>query len=125
MEKDNREYRLLVIEDNAGDFLLIEEYLEDYMLQPVVVQAISARNAASIIADTSEKFDIILLDLSLPDKSGEELIRFVLDLADGIPVLVLTGYTDMTFSIKSLSLGADDYLLKDELTSITLYKSIH
>jgi PAS domain S-box-containing protein len=47
-----------------------------------------------------------------------------MELCLNIPVIVLTGYADFTFGVKSLSLGISDYLLKDELTSISLYKSI-
>src|SRR6202000_1221748 len=69
-------------------------------------------------------FDVILLDLPLPDKTGLPLINEVVTLSPGIPVIVLTGYTDIAFSVKSLALGIADYLLKDELTTMMLYKSI-
>src|SRR5690606_13627853 len=62
--------------------------------------------------------------LSLPDKSGQSLLDEILPLAHPIPVIVLTGYSDIEFGIKSLSLGIADYLLKDELTATSLYKSI-
>jgi signal transduction histidine kinase len=47
-----------------------------------------------------------------------------MSICDNTPVIVLTGYDDSDFGLKSLSLGISDYLLKDELTSLTLYKSI-
>ena len=69
-------------------------------------------------------FDVILLDLSLPDRTGEPLIKDIVEYCAGVPVIVLTGYTDFDFGVKSLSLGISDYLLKDELTALSLYKSI-
>jgi PAS domain S-box-containing protein len=64
------------------------------------------------------------LDLTLPDKSGTELIADVIAISADCPVIVLTGYSNAAFGIKSLSLGISDYLLKDELSSPPLYKSI-
>lgn len=124
MRKDNKGYHILIIEDSLGDFVLIEEYLLDYMLNPTLIHARSFQEAKSIIGVSENKFDVIFLDLSLPDLSGEKLIIDVLDLANGTPIVALTGFSDLEFSLRSLALGVSDYLLKDELTPIILYKSI-
>jgi len=52
------------------------------------------------------------------------VVNLSLNLAGFAPVIVLTGYSNLEFSIESLSAGVSDYLLKDELTSTLLYKSI-
>jgi len=65
-----------------------------------------------------------LLDLSLPDKKGHELVTEMLKLAPVCPVIILTGYADVDFSINSIAKGISDYLLKDDLNSTSLYKSI-
>jgi len=117
-------YQVLVIEDNLGDFTLVEEFLSD---QPEVFTLLNAKSfneAAIILAAGIQKFDMILLDLSLPDKNGLELIDEMVVLSTDVPVIVLTGYTDTRFGMKSLSLGISDYLLKDDLTAVMLYKSI-
>ena len=67
---------------------------------------------------------MILLDLSLPDNSGQNLVVEILKIACSIPVIILTGYTGINFSIKSISMGVSDYLVKDDLNPIALYKSI-
>lgn len=124
MDKDRNLYKILVIEDNPGDFALIEEFLDDQMQTPQVWQATNFREGKHIITEEKLDLDVILLDLSLPDKSGENLIMDIISISGGIPIVVLTGYPDISFSVKSLSLGVSDYLLKDELSAASLYKSI-
>lgn len=124
MKKDDKKYHILIVEDNFGDFVLIEEYLLDYILNPTLIHARSFQEAKTILEDSENTFDVIFLDLSLPDLSGERLIIEMLEISLLIPVLALTGLSDLDFSLKSLSLGVSDYLLKDELTPIILYKSI-
>ncbi|MEO6638224.1 MAG: response regulator, partial [Ginsengibacter sp.] len=123
MLKNNYPANILVVEDNAGDFALVENYLE-HEVMPVIVQAKNFGQASSILLAGDVHFDVILLDLTLPDNGGEKLITDIISLSDGCPVIVLTGYTDVEFGIKSLSLGVADYLIKDEINSSSLYKSI-
>jgi len=122
MIKDKKAYRVLVIEDNPGDFVIVEHFLEEQIVDPVIVQAGSFKQASEILAKTS--FDVILLDLSLPDQSGQDLIIKMLDVALSCPIIILTGFADIEFSIKSISTGILDYLFKDDLNPTILYKSI-
>jgi len=124
MKRDFKSYTILVIEDNSGDFVLIQDYLEESMVSPLILCAKTYKEAVTYIHESDNNFDVILLDLSLPDNQGEKLIVDVLTLAPSVPVIALTGFADIDFGIKSLSLGISDYLLKDELTSMTLYKSV-
>ncbi len=124
MRKDIKLYNFLVVEDNLGDYFLIEEYLAENILAPDVRRAESFEEAKKILLNDAEAFDVIFLDLSLPDLSGEQLIIQVVEMAAGCPVIALTGFSDLEFSIVSLSLGVSDYLLKDDLTPTILYKSI-
>lgn len=124
-KKDLRRYNLLVIEDNPGDFMLIEDYVMEYFHLPNLVSARSLSEAKKIMtAESSPKFDLIMLDLTLPDGDGTGLITQIVDVCPECPIIVLTGYSDFEFSVKSLALGVSDYLLKDELTPSSLYKSI-
>jgi len=123
MNKEDRLLRLLVIEDNSGDLLLIEDFLFEKISNPDIQEA-RTFNEAKVLLEGGNHYDAILLDLSLPDKSGESLLEEILPISKSIPVIVLTGYSDIGFGIKSLSLGVADYLLKDELTATSLLKSI-
>lgn len=123
--KDIKPYRILVVEDNPGDFTLVEDYILEYLTNPVVINSPDFNQAKQLLTGAdSQAFDIIFLDLSLPDKQGEELIKEMLTLCQGCPVVVLTGFTDINFSVKSLAMGISDYLLKDDLNPMSVYKSI-
>lgn len=124
MQKDSRPIHILVVEDNVGDFVLVEEFLLDVFENPELTHVTMFSEAKELISDSSFSFDIILLDLSLPDHHGDPLIEAILNLTTNTPVIILTGYTDLSFSIKSLSKGISDYLLKDDLSPTLLYKSI-
>ncbi|MEO5563635.1 MAG: response regulator, partial [Chitinophagaceae bacterium] len=124
MTRDKKPYRILIIEDNPGDFIIVDDLLRDQIFNPFIRHAVDYKQAVAILAEPDIVFDIILLDLSLPDKSGQSLINEMLFIAPSYPIIILTGYTDIEFSIKSISQGIYDYLLKDDLNSISLYKSI-
>lgn len=123
MTVNNKIESVLVIEDNSGDFVLIEEYLIESFASAKIVNAKSLKEAKKLI-QSHQKFDVVLLDLSLPDSSGNKSSEKILSLIDGPPVIVLTGFSSKDVDIQSLSLGISDYLLKDELTPRVLAKSI-
>lgn len=124
MNFDLEEYTILLIEDNAGDRLLIEDYLEDNISRLKLITKESFQDSIATLENDSISLDVILLDLSLPDKTGEELLISIINKTKNTPIIVLTGYTNFEFGLHSLSLGISDYLLKDEITPSSLYKSI-
>ncbi len=124
MIKDNKPYNILVVEDNPGDFALVEDYLYDEIVAPNIIQAESFKEAVDHYLNSKNGFDIILLDLSLRDKNGDDLVMEMLKIAPACPIIILSGYADIDFSIKSITKGVTDYLLKDELNANILYRSI-
>jgi signal transduction histidine kinase len=124
MNMEGSAYQILVVEDNPGDFTLVEDFIFEHIEAPVIVQAKLFKQAKEILTEAGHGYTIVLLDLSLPDHGGEPLIHEMVELCGNIPLIVLTGYIDFAFGVKSLSLGVSDYLLKDDLTAMTLYKSM-
>ncbi len=102
-------FDLLLIEDNNTDALLIQSHIEkstDFNLQ--IVQQLSQ----ALECLNSQSFDVILLDLNLPDAFGlEGLIKLRHHLRK-IPIVVLTGVDDKELGIMALQRGAQDYLIK-------------
>jgi PAS domain S-box-containing protein len=122
--KDKKQIEILVVEDNQGDFTLIQDYLEERFLSPKIIWAKNFKIAQSILVNIEFKADLVLLDLTLPDKSGRDLINHVIPLCHAVPLVILTGYSDIDFGITLLSLGVSDYLIKDELNAASLHKSV-
>lgn len=123
MIAENLHFKILVIEDNPGDFFLIKEYILENFENPVIHHATTHSECEKIL-QTENDFQVILLDLSLPDGNGDDLIQRVIRLANDVPVIVLTGFSNKEFGYKSLSYGVSDYLQKDELQSSQLHKSV-
>ncbi len=114
--------KVLVIEDNYGDFLIIRDYLEEKVESLNISHANRFEQAYSILSENV--FDVILLDLTLPDKTGETLIEQIVEIANITPVIILTGFTNVQFSVRALSLKVSDYLVKDDINASALIKSI-
>jgi len=123
MTMSKKYFNFLVVEDNPGDFTLVEDFLREEFTNPTIVHAANFKIAAQILQSEEDVFDLILLDLTLPDESGQNLITEMLQIAS-CPIIILTGYADIDFSINSISQGILDYLLKDDLNATMLYKSI-
>src|SRR5450432_3234239 len=105
MIKDKKSYRILVMEDNPGDLAIVEDLLAEQISDPVIVHAGNFRQASAILSAADALFDVILLDLTLADKSGQDLVTAMLQVASLCPIIILTGYVDIDFSIKSISQG--------------------
>lgn len=116
---------ILVIEDNEGDFVLIEDYLIEAFKTVQIKRFETFSDFSGFTNQQTELgFNLLLLDLNLPDLSGIALIESVLSLNTQIPIIIMTGYADLSLAKKSLKLGVDDFLIKDEVTPSTLYKNI-
>lgn len=121
----NTKLNILVIEDHLGDYILIEDYLNEEHLNISLTRAARFSEAKELLIH-KHNFDVVLLDLSLPDAdNNEDLVTSVVALAPKIPVIVLTGFADKDFGVKTLNLGISDYLLKDDLNAAQLSKSIY
>jgi signal transduction histidine kinase/DNA-binding NarL/FixJ family response regulator len=118
----NHVLKILLVEDSEGDFFLVHEYLKEVYSDVEIDHCWRLSEAKNKLKDAH--FDIILLDLTLPDSNGQESIKEIMELVNGSPLVVLTGYADKNFAIDTMQLGVQDYLIKDEVTPNILFKSI-
>jgi len=123
MSKETNSYRILVIEDNPGDYFLLEQNLQLSKLR--VEKTFHAENmatATALVKDNS--FDIAMLDLTLPDSTGVDSVITLNRLLPKTPIIVLSGLSTIEIATKSISLGAQDYLMKGEFDEKLLAKSV-
>lgn len=114
--------RILLFEYCAADADLVAEYLDHIDLNFNI--SIVKRLADGIHLLDQNRFDVILLDLSLPDSRGIDSLRSVTKVASEAVIIVLTGADEEELSLEALQVGAQDYLYKDRLNEEILGRSI-
>jgi PAS domain S-box-containing protein len=124
MNKDDKTYSILVVEDNLTDSNRIEQLLMQLDFDLEIKSAKNFEEASVILSSDKKFFDVVLLDLTLPDISADNLVNEMIDKVLFCPIIVLTSNADVDFSIRSISQGISDYIIKEDLTVATLYKSI-
>lgn len=124
MQDYSEKVSVLIIEDNQGDFVLIEDYLLEKFKHIHIVHCPNYASSINYLQNSAEEVSVILLDLNLPDLNGVELISSILAYNFRIPVIILTGYSDLTMAKSSLQMGVYDYLVKDEINPVILHKTI-
>ncbi len=107
---------ILLVEDNPGDARLLREMLDEEGSQETsLTLAASMSEAEAYLAEHT--FDIILLDLGLPDAGGLSAVRRAHAVAPKVPLVVLTGMDDERLATRALQEGAQDYLIKGQIVS--------
>jgi serine phosphatase RsbU (regulator of sigma subunit) len=106
---------LLLVEDDAGDALLVEELLRDSDLHATVTWTRTLAAAKQALGEGQETLACVLLDLHLPDAQGLQAVTEVLAAAAGVPVVVLTGLAEERAGLAAVAAGAQDYLVKGQL----------
>jgi two-component system, NarL family, sensor histidine kinase UhpB len=124
MSDENNSLRLLVVEDNPGDYALLSEYLKMARISQGHTLHAPSITAASELVKKNE-FDVALLDLSLPDSSGIDSVITLDRLLPEVPIVVFSGMSDVSTAMEAISLGAQDYLVKGEFDEKILDKTIH
>lgn len=106
-KEDPEMKRVLVVEDNKDIALLVQKRLSKQFNVDV---AVNGEEASNVINETP--YDLIVLDLSLPKKSGFDVLKDMRKKSAYPPVLILSGMNAVEDKVKGLKLGADDYLAK-------------
>ena len=104
---------LLLVEDDAGDVVLVEELLVESGLQATMTWARSMAEARELLKHAATP-GCILLDLHLPDAQGIEAVTQLLSAAPLAPVVVLTGLAEESAGLAAVAAGAQDYLIKGQ-----------
>src|SRR5260370_37613152 len=122
METPNPTTRVLLVEDNPGDARLMQVLSELAKLPVEFVHCETVSAAIERLGD--DKLDAGLVDLGLPDAQGVEAVRRIHGAAPDLPKVVLTAQNDETLAVESLKEGAQDYLVKGNITANLLWRSV-
>lgn len=120
---DSEVVKILLVEDNPGDARLLWEAVKEATparFNLMHVQRLS--QALERLRDGS--YDVILMDLGLPDSHGLNAITQAREQAPGAAIVVLTGLEDEAFALQALRQGAQDYLSKTQINSHLLIRSM-
>ena len=115
--------RVLLIEDNPGDALLIADALHDVPTPAFELDQVD-RLALGLERLIRGNIDVVLLDLSLPDSHGLDTLTRTCQQAPAIPVIVLTGLEDNVLEVRAVQAGAQDFLSKNGLDGHLLARAI-
>ncbi|MCF7855706.1 MAG: hybrid sensor histidine kinase/response regulator [Candidatus Pacebacteria bacterium] len=117
------EINTLFVEDSPGDARLIQELLSEEKRGLFrVTRAVTLEETLDKLSNT--RFDVVILDLNLPDSAGLETYSKVQKHHPALPVVVLTGYDDQQFATLALQQGAQDYLVKGSVGHGLLVRSL-
>ena len=116
---------ILLVEDNPGDIRLIREMLKEaFPEEGFDFYNVSSMGEACRQIKDASSFDVVLLDLSLPDCQGLDSIKRIHACAPQMPVVVLSGDTDEAVAIAAVVAGAQDYLVKGHITAHLLRRTL-
>ena len=118
---------ILLVEDNHEDVRQFQEMiteLESDLFHPVILHLTHAGSVREALRHAGTAYDAILLDLTLPDSKGLDTVNRIVESFKSTPVVVLTGIADTDTGIESVKGGAQDYLIKNEISSALLFRSI-
>ncbi|MEU6775066.1 fused response regulator/phosphatase [Streptomyces sp. NPDC046759] len=120
-ERPEDQFRILLVEDDDGDALLVEELLHDTDLAHTLTRCRSAAEARTALA--VGPVDCVLLDLHLPDASGVETVQAIQ--ADTLAaIIVLTGLDEPRAGVDALAAGAQDYLVKGKVDPDLMQRAV-
>ncbi len=116
MAANAEQIQVLLVEDDDGDALLVEELLHESGARTAVARARTIAEAGKLIGETA----CVLLDLGLPDSQGLDGLRWLLQRAPNAAVVVLTGLADEHLGEEAVRAGAQDYVVKGDVTGSEL-----
>ncbi|MGA9116624.1 MAG: response regulator [Bacteroidota bacterium] len=119
-----RTVRILLVEDNRDFARLVELFLRKH--EPEQFEVVWKANGPEALAELARDpdFDVILMDYFLPGQNGLEITRILQDQQVKIPVVFLTVNKDFDLAVEVMKLGVEDYLVKEEIPTPVLPRTI-
>lgn len=115
--------KVLLIEDNLAEARLLQEFLKAATTNPFYLDWVQRLSEALGLLESSD-YDVILLDLTLPDSQGLASLKPLLKQAPSLPIVVLTHTNDDALALEAVRQGAQDYLVKRFMNTDVLVRSL-
>src|SRR5579885_2465525 len=103
--------RVLLVDDHPVVRKGMKAILEDHLPAVTVAEAGDGDGALAVLAG-AEKFDAVVLDLSMPGRSGIDLLAEIKHREPALPVLIMSLHGEEQFAVRALRAGASGYLTK-------------
>ena len=116
--------KILVVEDNAIDRRILETMLHEFS-HPVSLLKSAETLAGAIQLLEQHPFDVVILDLNLPDSEGKDTLTSLSAKYPDVTIVINTGAYEDELGINTLSYGAQDFLVKGKYTAYVLHKALH
>ena len=121
----DKNINLLLVEDNQDDIALIQEILSKHNgSSPNFKLFLTDRLEGALQILHKEKMDVILLDLTLPDSAGADLLTRICSEAADVPIVVLTAFNDPAHAMETVGRGAQDHLVKGQVNYVVLTRTL-
>ncbi|HAE12983.1 MAG: response regulator [Chitinophagales bacterium] len=121
--EEKKQVRILLVEDNPADQRLVEIYLQESTMLDSAVTKVGELRKGLLKLEEGD-FDVVLLDLTLPDSSGFTTIQTMLEEFPEQTVIVMTGLEDEVVALNSVKAGAQDFIVKGQFDSNLLSRTI-
>jgi len=118
-----RPVEILLVEDNPSDVLMLREVLAEAQAVSFQVTHVE-RLSAALQQLAAQRFDVVLLDLSLPDSLGLDTFAAMRAQAPHVPIVVLTALDDEALAVQAVQAGAQDYLVKGQPEGVLLMRAL-
>ncbi len=119
----NEQIKVLLIEDNPGDVRLVQKALNGKRRKTFSLEHVD-RLSTGLECLSKKEIDVVLLDLSLPDSQGINTFFRVHNRAPEVPTVVISGFDDEMLATKTVHEGAQDFIVKRQIDSNLLVRSI-
>ncbi len=120
--KDDRK-KILIVEDSPGDAFILQEVLQNLKPETYDIETAVRLDAALVLAE-HRPFDVILLDMNLPDSRGLETVHAMKEKAPDAAIVVMTGHEDEQTGLDAVKSGAQDFLVKGKIPGCSLIRVI-
>ena len=118
-----QQIRVLLVEVSSGDARLLRETLiDEHPTRYRLTHVQRLKEALECLRE--EAYDVVLLDLGLPDSHGLDTLITTREQAPGVPIVILTGFEDEGHAVKAVQEGAQDYLVKGQVDGSVLKRSL-